>query len=72
MYDSIESNILICPYRSGADPGFFWVGDQVHNLCIVSNMKRRGVWGYRRINPSNLEFFEGINEYFVLQKITKW
>ena len=32
---------------TGADPGIFgWGGGgQVHNLRIVSNMKRRGVWG---------------------------
>ena len=36
--------------ETGADPGFFgWGGGggggQGHNLCKVSNMKWRGVWG---------------------------
>ena len=43
---------IVYVHSAGEDPEFVWVGgggSQVHNVCIVSNMKRRGVLGPTRV-----------------------
>ena len=71
--------IHICHCRGGSI--IFWLGGQVHSLCIVYNMKRRGVWGSsgvvfgaRRMIQSNFGtvFLKELVKIMFLLKITKW